>query len=291
MRPNCLVTVIALLALSACSKSPDQAVAQQDSEAAPKEAATPAEPAAPAEAVAPASGSADPAAIEAAIANADRPAEDREQDGWRHADAVLYFLELRPGMHAIDYLAAGGYYTELMSYVVGPEGQVIAYNNQPYLEFSGDAPAKRYGDNRLPNVVQVTVPPEDLALEPASLDAALFVQTYHDLYWQPDAESQVSWPVIDPAQALAKLVPALKPGAVVVVIDHVGPAGSDPVETAGGTHRIDPAVIKRDFEAAGLVFEAESPAFHNPGDDHSLSVFDDSIRHQTNQVMYRFRKT
>jgi predicted methyltransferase len=137
----------------------------------------------------------------------------------------------------------------------------------------------------------VTVPAEELALEPASLDAALFVQTYHDLYWQPqDAEGKASWPVIDPAQALAKLVPALKPGAVVVVIDHVAPAGSDPVTTVDATHRMDPAIIKRDFEAAGLVFDAESPAFRNPADDHSASVFDEPIRHKTDQVMYRFRK-
>jgi predicted methyltransferase len=76
-----------------------------------------------------------------------------------------------------------------------------------------------------------------------------------------------------------------------VVLDHVAPAGSDPVATVDATHRIDPAVIKRDFEAAGLVFEAESPVFRNPGDDHTASVFDESIRHKTDQVMYRFRKT
>ena len=292
MRLSCLVLVIALPALSACGESPDPVPAQPDSQAAPAEAATSTEPSAPADAAEQAPGGADPAAIEAALANADRPAGDREQDSWRHADAVLEFLQLRPGMHVIDYLAAAGYYTELMSYVVGPEGQVIAYNNPPYLAFSGDTPAQRYGDNRLPNVVQVTVPVADLALEPASLDAALFVQTYHDLYWQPqDAEGQASWPATDPAEALAKLVPALKPGAVVVVVDHVAPAGSDPAATVDATHRIDPAVIKRDFEAAGLVFEAESPVFHNAGDDHTISVFDDAIRHKTDQVMYRFRKT
>jgi predicted methyltransferase len=277
---------IVLPALSACGKSPDQAPAQPD-----QAPAQPDSQAAPAEAAAPAPEGADPAAIEAAIANVNRLAGDREQDSWRKADAVLEFLELRPGLHVIDYLAAAGYYTELMSYVVGPEGRVIAYNNPAYLKFSGDTPAQRYGGNRLRNVEQVTVPAEDLALEPSSLDAALFVQTYHDLYWQPqDAESKASWPVIDPAQALAKLVPALKPGAAVVVVDHVAPAGSDPVATVDSTHRMDPAIIKRDFAAAGLVFEAESPAFRNPEDDHTASVFDESIRHKTDQVMYRFRK-
>jgi predicted methyltransferase len=234
---------------------------------------------------------ADSKAIDDALANANRPDADREQDGWRKADEVLEFLGLRPGMHVIDYMAAGGYYTELMSYVVGPDGEVIAYNNEPYQQFSGDMPAQRYGNERLPNVEQLTAAPEELELEPASLDAALFVQTYHDLYWQPkDERNRAAWPVVDPEQALARLVPALKPGAVVVVVDHVAPAGSDPVDTVDAAHRIDPAVIKRDFEAAGLEFDAESPVFRNPDDDHTTSVFDDSIRHKTDQVMYRFRK-
>ena len=100
----------------------------------------------------------------------------------------------------------------------------------------------------------------------------------------------MSWPEIDAAAALAKLVAALKPGAVVVVVDHVAPAGSDPLETVDATHRIDPAVIRRDFEAAGLVFDGESRVFQNPEDDHTTLVFDESIRHKTDQVMYRFRK-
>lgn len=279
MRQRYLVLAIALPVLVACSKSPGEAPAQ------PGAQTPPAEPAAPAPA------GADSAAIDAAIASTDRPAADRKQDSWRKADEVLEFLELRPGMHVIDYLAAAGYYTELMSHVVGPEGEVIAYNNPPYLEFSGDTPAQRYGDNRLANVTQLTVPAQELALEPGSLDAALFVWTYHDLYWHPkDEEYRDAWPVIDPAQALARLVPALKPGAVVVVVDHVAPAGSDPIETVEAMHRIDPAIIKRDFEAAGLVFDAESAVFRNPADDHTKSVFDDSIRHKTDQVMYRFRK-
>ena len=43
---------------------------------------------------------------------------------------VLKFMELRPGQHALDYFAAAGYYTELMSRVVGADGKVIAYNNR-----------------------------------------------------------------------------------------------------------------------------------------------------------------
>jgi predicted methyltransferase len=113
----------------------------------------------------------------------------------------------------------------------------------------------------------------------------LFMQSYHDLYWRPKKD----WPATDPSKALAQLVPALKPGAVVVVVDHVANAG-DPTQTVTAMHRIDPAIIKRDFEAAGLTFDGESPLFANPADDHTKEVFDKSIRHKTDQVMYKFRK-
>ena len=229
---------------------------------------------------------ADAAAIDAALANTDRFQGDAEQDEWRRPAEVLKFMELRPGQTVLDYFAAAGYYTELMARVVGPEGKVIAYNNAEYRKFSEDAPVKRYGNSRLANVTEVTTPVEAVGLDPASIDAVLFMQSYHDLYWRP----KKGWPETDPAKALAQLVPALKPGAAVVVVDHVANAG-DPTQSVTALHRIDPAVLKRDFEAAGLKLEAESPVFANPADDHTKEVFDKAIRHKTDQVMYRFRKS
>jgi predicted methyltransferase len=269
-----LMTCLAIsLALAACSKPQQEAKAPETA---------PPEPAAAEPAPAP---TADAAAIDAAVANTDRFAGDTDQDAWRKPAEVLKFMELRPGQHVLDYFAAAGYYTELMSRVVGADGKVIAYNNPEYRKFAEDAPDKRYANQRLANVTEVTTPVEAMALEPASLDAALFMQSYHDLYWRP----KKGWPATDAAKALAQLVPALKPGAVVVVVDHVANAG-DPTQTVNAMHRIDPAVIKRDFEAAGLTFDSESPLFANSADDHSKEVFDKSIRHKTDQVMYKFRK-
>ncbi len=261
------------LAMAACSKSNEEAKAPE---------APPAETAAASTAP-----TADSAAIDAAVASPERTAEDKERDARSRPAEVLTFMELRPGQNALDYFAAAGYYTELMSRAVGPNGKVIAYNNPEYRKFSEDGPTKRYGNNRLPNVTEVTTPVESVQLEPASLDAVLFMQGYHDLYWRP---KDGSWPQTDPAKALAQVVSALKPGAVVVVVDHVANAGVEPTESATSMHRIDPAIIKRDFEAAGLKFESESPAFASSADDHSKEVFDKAIRHKTDQVMYKFRK-
>lgn len=268
------VLAISLIALAACGRTADEAPAPDASPTANAPAAS-------------TQAGADIAAVGAALANPNRLAGDREEDARRKAADVLKFLELQPGMRALDYFAGGGYYTELMSSIVGPNGHVIAYNNAPYLKYAGDKPAQRYGENRLANVAQLTTAPEDLPLDPDSLDAVLFVQSYHDLYWR---SKDSSWPATDPKKSLAKLAPALKSGAVVVVIDHVAESGADPAVTVDTLHRIDPAVVRRDFEAAGLVLDAESPLFKNPADDHTNEVFDPAIRHKTDQIMYRFRK-
>jgi predicted methyltransferase len=225
--------------------------------------------------------------IEAALAHGARLAGDAEEDEWRHPTEVLKLLDVRPGMRVIDYFAGGGYYTELLARIVGPQGQVIAYNNPPYAKYAGEKPTERYANERLPNVAQLTTAPEDVPLAANSLDAALFVSSYHDLHWR---SKDGSWPETDPKAALAKLAEALKPGATVVVVDHVAAAGSDPVESVDALHRIDPEVIKREFDAAGFDFVAESDALRNAEDDHTLLVFDPKIRHKTDQVILKFVK-
>jgi predicted methyltransferase len=225
--------------------------------------------------------------VAAAIANPARPKEDIEQDARRHPAAILTFLGVAPGQHVLDAFAAGGYYTELLSRIVGPDGEVIAYNNPPYAGFAAKSIATRYASDRLPNVRQITSEVDQLELAPNSLDAALFIMSYHDMYWRP---AEGGWEHTDPALMLSKLHAALKPGGVVVVEDHVANAGGDPQAVVDKLHRIDPAVVRRDFEKAGFVFDDESRELAHPNDDHMKLVFDPAIRGMTDQFIYRFRK-
>lgn len=239
----------------------------------------------PAKAVAPAK--ADTAAIAASIASAERPAGDRERDTWAKPDVVLAFLGARPGMHVIDYLAGDGYYSELLARIVGSDGQVILYNNGGYAGFVAQRLARRFDGRSVPNTLQKVVEIADLKLPPASLDAALFVMSYHDVYFAPPGAHA---PMGDAAQMVGTLFGALKPGGVVVVQDHIANSGSDPAQSVDKMHRIDPEAVKRTFQQAGFALDAESDAFRNPGDDHSKLVFDPSVRHKTDQFLYRFRK-
>ena len=225
--------------------------------------------------------------IAAAIGSSERPADDRSQDATRQPAVVLAFAGVQPGWHVIDVFSAAGYYTDLLSRIVGPEGEVIAYNNPPYAAFAAKGITERYAGNRLPNVRQITAEVDELVLEPESLDGAIFIMSYHDMYWRP---ADGAWNRTDGKLMLSKLHAALKDGGVVVVEDHVAEPGGDPGEVVERLHRIDPAVVRRDFEAAGFAFDGESKALAQPGDDHKKLVFDPAIRGRTDQFLYRFRK-
>ena len=225
--------------------------------------------------------------IATALASPDRPEADRTQDERRKADEFLEFAGIEPGMRVLDAFAASGYYTELLSRIVGPEGEVIAYNNPAYAKFAAKGIEARYAGNRLPNVQQVTAEVDELALPPRSLDAVIFVMSFHDMYWRP---ADGSWARTDPMQMLRKLHAALKVGGVVIVQDHVATPGGSTAEVVDKLHRIDPEVVRRDFEAAGFALEAESPMFAHPEDDHSKGVFDPAIRGRTDQFLFKFRR-
>jgi predicted methyltransferase len=230
---------------------------------------------------------ADAAAIAMSIANPDRPAADRERDSWSRPQVVLGYLEARPGIHVIDYLAGDGYYSELLGHIVGATGQVIVYNNGGYAAFYGQELVQRFANRRVPNSLLKVAEIAALKLPPNSLDAALFVMSFHDVYYTPQG---AAGPMGDASSMITNLYTALKPGGVVVVQDHVASAGSDPVDSVNKLHRIDPGVVRHTFEQAGFKLEAQDSTFGNAADDHSKLVFDPAIRHKTDQILYRFRK-
>ena len=74
------------------------------------------------------------------------------------------------------------------------------------------------------------------------------------------------------------------------MIDHAARSGSDPRDSAQRLHRIDPGVVRRDFERAGFVLVGASDLLANSADDLSRSVFDRSVRGRTDRFVLRFCK-
>ena len=81
----------------------------------------------------------------------------------------------------------------------------------------------------------------------------------------------------------------LKPGGSYVIIDHAAADGSGTSDTQA-LHRIDPASVREEVEAAGFVLDAQSTLLAKKTDPHSIKVFDPSIKGETDRFAYRFVK-
>lgn len=224
-----------------------------------------------------------PSPIAAAVAAKDRPGEAVALDASRKPVEVLNFMGLKPGMKAFDLLTGTGYYAEIMGRAVGPKGSVVAYSPANYNPEAIKA-AFATLTPRVPNAKLVTSPAD--AFVPNGYDFAMIHLNYHDFYFESE---KFNIPRTDPNVVLKTLFATMKPGGIVAVIDHVGPAG-DTRAIVDKVHRIDPDTVKADFARAGFKFEAESPLLRVPADDHSKNVFDPAIRGKTDRFTFRFRK-
>ena len=223
----------------------------------------------------------------AALAHPARSDADRARDASRKPDKVREFRRIEPGMDVLDLFSGGGYYSEMVSYVVGDEGSVTSHSNEAYLGFAGDEFPARHADGRLANVTVLMAENNELELDPGSYDAVLMMLTFHDLY---HVDLQNGWPKIDDEKLLAELRAALRPGGIVGVVDHYAEAGA-PKETGDTLHRIDPSIVINEMQAAGFELVAKSDMLRNMDDDRSKVVFDPAVRGKTDRFVLRFVKS
>lgn len=212
----------------------------------------------------------------------DRSEADKARDAGRKPAEVVAFLGIEPGMTVVDLIAAGGWYTEVLSEAVGPKGKVYAHNTAFTLRFRDGANDRamkaRLAGGRLPNVERLDREIGDLGLEPGSIDAAITALNFHDVYNGGSPEAAEAF--------LADVKALLEPGGVLGIIDHVGVAGADNEKL----HRIEPEKVEDLARAAGFVVEARSDLLRSPDDDHTQGVFDPSVRGRTDRFLLRLRK-
>jgi predicted methyltransferase len=118
---------------------------------------------------------------------------------------------------------------------------------------------------------------------PTNVDAVLLIQFYHDLKRNEASET------VDTADMNRKILAALKPGGIYLVIDHNAEAGSG-WRDATTLHRIDPATIKSEVTAAGFELVQDSKLLANPADDVKQSMRAAGLRGHTDQAVLVFRK-
>jgi predicted methyltransferase len=226
-----------------------------------------------------------PVIAASAILDPRRPDDQVKLDASRKPAITIVFSGAKEGDRIADVMSGNGYFTRILSEVVGPSGHVYAY--LPTEQIAHCSPREIAGtqamarDSSYRNVTLLTGSLARFRL-PEKLDLVWMSQSYHDLHDSFLGPADVA--VLNKA-----IFDALKPGGIFLVIDHVAEAGSGLRDTET-LHRIDPIRMRNEIEAAGFVLESHSDALRNAEDDHKQTIFDPSIRGRTDQVLFRFRK-
>ena len=256
------VLFTALFALSACGGSEPETPVAADPAAEPMAQA--------------------PADLRILLASDSRSEADRARDAGRKPADVVEFLGIVAGMRVMDVIAASGYYTEVLSLVVGPDGHVVAQNPPGVLQMRDGVNEKaisaRLADDRLPNVSRLNGNVAEISADGGTYDAAITALNFHDIYNRGGPEGALA--------SLQAIYAVLKPGGIFGIIDHVGVAGADNVEL----HRIEKSLAIETAKAAGFVVEGDANILANAADDHTQGVFAEGVRGNTDRFVLKFVK-
>ncbi len=221
----------------------------------------------------------DAARLTQALNNPDRPEADKARDASRQPVQVLDFLGLQEGMTALDVMASTGWYTEVLSHAVGPQGTVLMQNSPQSLGMRNTEAGvqARLANNRLPNVRRVDRGMDDLGIAAGSVDFALTALNFHDLYNGNPAAAQAM---------LAAVRATLKSGGILGIIDHRGNTGAD----NAALHRITLDEVAQAVTEAGFVIAGVSDILHAADDPRTSGPFDASLGRNTDRLVIRAMK-
>lgn len=217
--------------------------------------------------------------VRKAVAEPSRPADERKWDAVRKPSAVLAFARIKPGELVAEYLPGGGYYTRMLSHIVGPRGKIFALETTTWGKQNIDA--TKSATSALANVSLDLAPLGTFHL-PEKVDLFWTSNNYHDLHIPKYAK-------VDMAAFNRHVFASLKPGGIYFILDHAAAPGTG-VKQSPKLHRIDKQTVIDEVSSAGFTLVGESDLLENPNDDHTKVVFDPAIRFRTDQFILMFRK-
>lgn len=207
----------------------------------------------------------------AILADLERPDAERALDEARKPDQVLPFYGVKAGDKVADIFAAGGYYTAILSHVVGPRGVVYSANPNARPELTD-----RYKKPQFANVRAIDGSLDNVALpQDGSLDFVLIHLNYHDL--TPEIRTAMN----------RRILASLKRGGIYGVVDHSAKDGTGN-EATKTLHRIDKALVIAEVTAASFVLAAEGQMLRRPDDTRDFNV--NKERNKDDRFVLRFEK-
>jgi predicted methyltransferase len=217
-----------------------------------------------------------PTYVADAIADSARPRDDVAADALRDPADTLVFAGVKPGMVVGELFPAGGYFSRLISDVVGPTGKVYGLENAGWKDaVAADQPLAAGLHN-----FALDVEPFGQFKLPEKIDLFWITQNYHDLHI-------AKYGAVDMAQFNRHVFQSLKPGGVYFILDHQANPGTT-LDQIAVLHRIEKAQVIREVEAAGFKLRGEGYFLNRPDDDHTKTIFDPAIRGHTDQYALKF---
>jgi predicted methyltransferase len=213
-----------------------------------------------------------------AVADPSRPQTDSVRDSLRAPAETLAFTGVKPGMTVAEFFPAGGYYTRMISDVVGPKGKVYGIDNA---KWDKGEDAKMATEPGHANVSIQLVKFGEFNL-PQKVDLVWTTQNYHDLH-------VAEYGPVDIAAFNKRVYDALKPGGIYFILDHQANPGTDDAQIAK-VHRIEKSQVIKEVTAAGFKLAGESNVLHRTTDDHTKGSSDPAIKSHTDQFLLKFQK-
>jgi predicted methyltransferase len=208
---------------------------------------------------------------QAVLTNPERPDAERKLDPVRKPQEVMAFYGVKRGDKVADLFAARGYYTAILSQLVGPEGVVYSANAAPRAELH-----ERVKNPSMGNVRVIDGPFDKVALpQDGSLDFVFIHLDYHDL-------------AADTRAAMNRRVFAsLKKGGSYGIVDHSAAAGRGD-QDAKTFHRIEKALVVKEVTAAGFHLAQEGNMLARADDTRDFSVT--KLRDRSDRFVLKFVK-
>lgn len=214
----------------------------------------------------------------AAVADTTRPKDDVASDANRQPVQTLVFSGVMPGMTVAELYPCGGYFSRMLSDVVGPRGKVIGLETT---RWKACLPADQKMVAALP---QKNMTVEGFAFGDFTLsekvDLFWITQNYHDLHIKQYGD-------VDMAAFNRHVFDSLKPGGVYFILDHQAAGALDDAAIAK-VHRIWKAQLIAEVTAAGFKLADQASLQNGTTDDHSKPIFDPSVRGKTDQYLLKF---
>src|SRR5262245_60848743 len=165
-----------------------------------------------------------------------RHGQEAGRETWQRVPEIFAAMGIGPGAVVADVGAGDGFLTVRLARAVGAGGQVFAVDVS---DRALEQLRARVHDEALTNVTVIKGDPDDPNLGAASLDAAVIINSYHEM---------VAYPVM-----LERLRAALKPGGRLVISEFL----SEKRIHAGrkqqvGAHEIAAAFVEQEARDAGF---------------------------------------